>query len=82
MSVAFIISPDALLCGERTTEYQVSRYKGSRTEEVNPKVKHVIICAIFYHLYNFKNVKKSHGRVLLLVKLRVKHFPILSHTLF
>ena len=26
-------------------------------------------CAIYYHLYNLKNVKNTHGRVLLLVKL-------------
>ena len=27
-------------------------------------------CAIWYHLYNLKNVKNTHGRVLLLVKLQ------------
>ena len=27
---------------------------------------------IWYHLYNFKNVKNTHGEVLLLVKLRAK----------
>ena len=27
-------------------------------------------CAIWYHLYNIKNVKKTHGGVLLLVKLQ------------
>ena len=26
----------------------------------------VMLCAIWYHLYNLKNVKNSHGRVLLL----------------
>ena len=30
----------------------------------------VVRCAIWYHLYNLKNVKNSHGRVLLLVKLQ------------
>ena len=29
-----------------------------------------MFCAIWYHLYNFKNVKNIHGRVLLLVKLQ------------
>ena len=29
-------------------------------------------CAIYYHLCNFKNVKKTHGGVLLLVKLQAK----------
>ena len=27
-----------------------------------------MFCAIWYHLYNFKNVKNTHGGVLLLVK--------------
>ena len=34
--------------------------------------KYVIFCAISYHLYNFKNVKNTHGGVLLLVKLQAK----------
>ena len=29
-----------------------------------------MLCAIWYHLYNLKNVKNTHGRVLLLVKLK------------
>ena len=33
---------------------------------------YVMFCAIWYHLYNLKNVKKTHGGVLLLVKLQVK----------
>ena len=32
----------------------------------------VMFCAIWYHLYNFKNVKNSHGRVLPLVNSRLK----------
>ena len=27
------------------------------------KEKHVMFCAIWYHLYNFKNVKNTHGGV-------------------
>ena len=27
-------------------------------------------CAIWYYLYNFKNVKNTHGKVLILVKLQ------------
>ena len=30
----------------------------------------VMRCTIWYHLYNFKNVKNAHGEVLLLVKLQ------------
>ena len=29
-------------------------------------------CAILYHLYNLQNVKNTHGRVLLLIKLQLK----------
>ena len=31
---------------------------------------YVMLCAIWYHLYNLKNVKSNHGGVLLLVKLQ------------
>ena len=31
-------------------------------------------CAIGYHLYNFKNLKNTHGGVLLLVKLQAESF--------
>ena len=30
--------------------------------------KYVMRCAMWYHLYNLKNVKSTHGGVLLLVK--------------
>ena len=32
---------------------------------------YVILCAIWYHLYNFKNAKSTHWVVLLLLKLQV-----------
>ena len=31
---------------------------------------YVVRCAIWYHLYNFKNVKNTHAGVLILVKLQ------------
>ena len=31
-----------------------------------------MLFAFWYHLYNFKNVKNTHGRVLILVKLQAK----------
>ena len=31
-------------------------------------------CAIWYHLYNLKNVKNTHGGVLILVKLQASAF--------
>ena len=37
---------------------------------VSLKYIFVMRCAIWYHLYNLKNVKNTHGRVLLLVKLQ------------
>ena len=33
-----------------------------------------MLCAIWYHLYNFKNVKNTHGGMLILVKLQAKVF--------
>ena len=33
-------------------------------------IKYVMRCAIWYHLYNLKNVKNTHGGVLILVKLQ------------
>ena len=29
-----------------------------------------MICAVWYHMYNFKEMKNTHGKVLLLVKLQ------------
>ena len=34
--------------------------------------KYVMRCAIWYHLYNLRNVKNTHGGVLILVKLQLK----------
>ena len=38
-------------------------------------------CAIWYHLYNLKNVKNNHGGVLLLVTLQAKACNLLKVTL-
>ena len=35
-------------------------------------LKYVMLCVIWYYIYNFKNVKSTHGGVLLLVKLQVE----------
>ena len=35
-------------------------------------VLHVVCCAIWYHLYNLKNVRNTYGGVLLLVKLQAE----------
>ena len=35
---------------------------------------HVMRCAIWYHLYNFKNVKSLHGGVLLLVLVKLQAY--------
>ena len=37
--------------------------------------KFVMLCAIWYHLYNLKNAKSTNGGVLLLVKLKPKAKP-------
>ena len=36
----------------------------------NVRKDNVMLCAIWYHLYNLKNVKNIHGRVLVLVQLQ------------
>ena len=33
-----------------------------------------MLCAIYYHFYNLKNVKNTHGGVLLFVKLQAVQF--------
>ena len=35
-------------------------------------ITYVVHCAIWYHLYNFKNVRNTHGGVLILVKLQAE----------
>ena len=35
-----------------------------------PEIIHATLCAIWYYLYNLKNVKNTHEGVLLLVKLQ------------
>ena len=32
--------------------------------------RYVVSCAIWYHLHNLKNIKNTHGGVLILVKLQ------------
>ena len=41
----------------------------------------LMCCAIWYHLYKLKNVKSTHGGVLLLVKLQVFAWKLLKVTL-
>ena len=47
---------------------------------VNVKT-YVMRFAIWYHLYNSKNVKNTHGGVLLLVKLQLEPATLLKVTL-
>ena len=39
-------------------------------------------CAIWYHLYNLKNVKNTHGGVLILVKFKINTPPWVFFTIF
>ena len=49
----------------------------------NQKSKtYVILCTIWYHFYNFKNVKNTHGGVLLLVKLHTEFWNFNKTTIF
>ena len=35
-----------------------------------------MLCVIWYHLYNLKNIKNTHGGVLLLVKLQAEEVKV------
>ena len=41
-----------------------------------------MLCAIWYHLYNLKNVKNTHGGMLLLVKLQAEAFNVTFFKLY
>ena len=45
----------------------IQRYEDEYSKEAQPDlVPYVVRCAIWYHLYNIKNTKNTHGGVLLL----------------
>ena len=50
----------------------------SMSEKSGHIMLHVVRCAIWYHLYNLKNVKNTDGGVLIVVKLQapVSQYPI------
>ena len=52
---------------------RINKYKNQNLQKSSFKTHNMIqilmLCAIWYHLYNLKNVKNTHGKVLLLVKL-------------
>ena len=64
------LAPPVWKFGSRHSVFQWSWY--CRMEIFNRFCKYVMLCAIWHHLYNFKNVKNTHGAVLCLVKLQAK----------
>ena len=42
----------------------------------------VMLCAIWHHLYNLKNVKNTHGGVILLVKLQAEAYNFTKSNTF
>ena len=50
------------------------KFKGVLKIKLCGKRLYVMRCAIWYHLYNLKNVKNTHGGVLILVKLQASSF--------
>ena len=46
-------------------EKKVFRKSSESFESNDLNIMYVMLCAIWYHLYNLKNVKKIHGRELL-----------------
>ena len=45
-------------------------------------IRHVVLYATWYHSYNLKNVKNTHGGVLLLVKLQAEAKVTVLHGCF
>ena len=39
-----------------------------------------MLCAIWYHLHNLKNVKNTHGVMLILVRLQAEAYKSKCHT--
>ena len=60
------IRPDELC----NTELYIAELLRNQTRHCWITKGYVILCAIWYHLHNLKNVKNIHERVLLLVKLQ------------
>ena len=46
-------------------------------KKLNIRVLNVVRCAIWYHLYNLKNVKNTHGGLLILVNLQAVKLTLL-----
>ena len=53
---------------QKCKDYLLRKLKQSKG--THNHIIYVMRCAIWYHLYNFKNKKKAHGGVLILVKLQ------------
>ena len=62
---------DALIDDFRT-ENKAFSFNGPSLCNKTPEAINVMHCAIWYHLYNLKNIKNTHGGVLILVKLQAK----------
>ena len=46
------------------------KFGGIGPVDSNEQISYETLCAIWYHLYNLKNVKNTHGGALLLAKLQ------------
>ena len=55
----------------KTKSRRFAKFKDCRQISLLILSKFVMRCAIWYHLYNLKNVKNTHGGVLILVKLHI-----------
>ena len=53
----------------------VSIFQDCNSSKIGKAKIYVLCCAIWYHLYNFKNVRNTHGRVLLLVNFIKSNTP-------
>ena len=60
--------------------HQILKKKSKSVQNKGPSTN-VVLCTIWYHVHNLKNVKNTHGGVLILVKLQAKPATLLKVTL-
>ena len=62
---AKIVENLSLIINQSLMHYGLTKLKTNET-----------LCAVWYHLYNLKNVKKTHGEMLLLVTWRAENWQL------
>ena len=79
VTVVYRVYKLSRLCRRKPLEFwsdmvclvQYEKRINCKKSNTDSNISHQTLCAIWYHLHNLKNVKNTHGGVLLLVKLQV-----------